>query len=228
MISLTKKQLIILGVFLICLLVGFGFYFYYSFTSSPSSADLVGNILENAVENNLEDEEDTMPNAESESQDDIIFVHITGCVFSPGLISLPEGSRIADAITKAGGVTENADLSQLNLAYVLEDGLKIYIPSYEDSKKEEIPNVLSEGAGDNIVVEDSTSTSSTNHGQKVNINTATQTELETIPGVGPSTALKIIAYRKENGNFAKIEDIQNVKGIGEAKYAEMKDSICVK
>ena len=68
----------------------------------------------------------------------------------------------------------------------------------------------------------------TNNENTVNINTATQTELETIPGVGPSTALKIIDYRKENGNYKKIEDVQNVKGIGEAKYKEMKDYIRVK
>lgn len=222
MLSLTKKQIIILSILAI-FLISFIIYYIYQ-RNTASDVDLVGNILENETEETVSEDTETQ-----EEEVSTILIHVTGCVTSPGLVTLEEGSRIADAIQKSGGATENADLSQVNLAYTLEDGQKIYIPSYEDTKQKEQPlEVLSEDAGDNVIVEDMESTSSTSKTGKVNINTASQTELETIPGVGPSTALKIITYRKENGPFSSIEDIQNVKGIGEAKYAEMKDSICIK
>lgn len=106
----------------------------------------------------------------------------------------------------------------MNLAYKLKDGQKIYIPSnIEDG--EEVVIVTEEGQGvlDGQVDENG----------KVNINTATQTELETLSGIGPSTALKIIEYRTKNGEFSNIEDIKNVPGIGDSKYESIMESICV-
>ncbi len=135
------------------------------------------------------------------------------------VITLPEDSRISDAIDAAGGLTENADLTNINLAYILEDGEKIYIPK----KGETITD--SNNTNSNSI---SSSTSISTKSSKININKATQTELELISGIGPSTALKIINYRKENGNFKKIEDIKNVPGIGDAKFNQIKDYITVK
>lgn len=155
-----------------------------------------------------------------------IVVHISGNVVNPGVISLEEGSRLIDAINKAGGLTEKADISKVNLAYILDDAQKIYIPSKSD---EEDIAYISEGSGSAGIV---TSTSGKKENEVkeliVNINTATQEELEKLPGIGASIATRIVSYRKENGKFNTIEDIKNVSGIGEAKFNNIKNYICVK
>lgn len=159
-------------------------------------------------------------NLEEQIKINLIKIHIIGEIKNPGIIEITEGSRIADAIEKAGGVTKEADVSKVNLAYVLQDGQKIHIPNKNDEGIE----YVEETAGNNVIVEDKTSKKES----KIDINTATQTELETLSGIGPSTALKIINYRKENGKFNSIDEIMNVSGIGEAKYESIKDYICVK
>lgn len=141
-----------------------------------------------------------------------ITVHITGAINNPGVIILEEGARIVDALKAAGGETEEADVNRLNLAYVLEDGEKLYIPS----KNEEEQEYITQGK-DNM-----------SEGQsKININSAQIEELITLPGVGEATANKIIEYRKENGKFQKIEDLKNVPGIGDSKYENIKTMIRV-
>lgn len=147
-----------------------------------------------------------------------IIIHITGCVRNTGIVEVNENSRIIDVIEKAGGLTEEADISKVNLAYIVEDAQKIYIPSILDEK--EIEYVSTEN-GDNVIIQDKTKEKSS----KVNINKAKQTELEQIPGIGPSTALKIINYRKENGEFNSIEEIKEVPGIGDKKFNEIKENI---
>lgn len=142
-----------------------------------------------------------------------IIVHIAGQVENEGIIELQLNARVNDAIEAAGGLTAEADLSQINLATQLKDGQKVYIPSKEETEE----GYIGEEIGQNGFKEVG----------KVNINTATQTELETLSGIGASTALKIINYRKENGNFSSIEDIKNVPGIGDSKYNNIKDSITV-
>ena len=148
-----------------------------------------------------------------------ILLHITGEVKSPGIIEIDEGSRLNDAIEAAGGLTENADTNKINLAYVVQDGQKINIPNVNSV---DTGNYITENIGENIVIEDTNMNTNI-----VNINTATQTELETLTGIGPSTALKIIKYREENGKFKNIEDIKNVSGIGDSKFEAIKDEICV-
>jgi competence protein comEA helix-hairpin-helix repeat region len=147
-------------------------------------------------------------------------IYITGAVKNEGIYELDENSRIADAIEKAGGLNEDANIQDINLAYIVEDGMKIYIP-----KKSEKSNEIQNNTNEYIVKENGNAKSSKNNNEKVNINTATQAELETLPGIGPSIAVKIINYRKENGKFAKIEDIKKVSGIGENKYSKIKELI---
>ncbi|MBR6504448.1 MAG: helix-hairpin-helix domain-containing protein [Clostridia bacterium] len=167
---------------------------------------------------NLTEEEVVEETEESEE----IILHIIGAVKNPGIVKIKEGSRIVAVIEAAGGIAEDADISKINLAYVVEDGQKIFIPSITDEITEETEYVTSE-SGDNIIVDD-------NEGENVmvNINKATQTELETLPGIGPAMALRIIEHREENGNFENIEEIKNVKGIGDAKFENIKNNICVK
>ncbi len=148
-----------------------------------------------------------------------IAIHIDGEVMSPGIKYLETGARISDAIQASGGTTALVDFSKINLAYVLKDGQKVHVPSiYESINVETVSN----DAGENVIIQDTNSNSN-----MVNINTATQAELETLPGVGASTALKIINYRNQNGNFKKIEDLMNVNGIGETKFSTLKDYITI-
>lgn len=149
-----------------------------------------------------------------------IKIHITGQINKPGVIELEIGSRISDAIEKAGGLTTFANLENVNLAYALEDGQKIYIPSIEE--KNEL--YIQEGIDENIVEKTNISDSE----KTININKANETELEKIPGIGPAMAQKIIKYREENGRFKTIDDIKNVSGIGEKKYESIKQYITVK
>lgn len=140
---------------------------------------------------------------------------------------------------KHGGVREDANIEDINLAYKLEDGIKIHIPTKQEKEKENANPTDTSKAEEDITqkyVTTSSGVSTTNNNEKtentqsskVNINTATQSQLESLPGVGPSTATKILTYRKEKGKFKKIEDIKEVSGIGEAKFEKIKDYITVK
>lgn len=178
-----------------------------------------------------------------------IYIHIMGEVKNPGVVIAKEGDRIKDIIEKAGGTTEKADLKNINLAYKVEDGQKINIPNIDENKSENIlqekddeknksttnntrnenkknVNHITKSSGTNIIV-DGNNNDAESKSSKVNINTATQTELETLNGIGPSTASKIIKYRNEKGKFKKIEDIKNVSGIGEAKFKKIEADIVV-
>lgn len=147
-----------------------------------------------------------------------IVVHITGQVVNQGIVKLEEGSRVIDAIEAAGGAKADANLSKINLAYLLEDGMKLYVPSVKDKEDEEyISSSSSNGE-----------TTNSKEALKVNINTATSEELQKLPGIGASMASRIITYRKENGKFSKIEDLKNVSGIGDAKFNNIKSYIYVK
>lgn len=178
-------------------------------------------IDEENLENDIEDSEEK------------IYVYVTGQVKIPGVVILNKGSRIIDAITAAGGTTEKANTTKVNLVYVLEDGMKVNIPSNEELKKDVDFDYVTKDSGDGAsdFEEQKTQEKTNNKKEKssslVNINTATQTELETLPGIGPSIALKIINYRKENGKFSNIEDLKNVSGIGENKFEALKKYITI-
>jgi len=213
--NLNSKQKKILLIIIIIVVTGIIIYIYNSnkVDNSELSEDMlvVGNSINNTIEN-ITDEKD------------MIIVHITGAVKTPGIVKLEEGSRIEDAINKAGGLTEDADISKVNLAYILEDGIKIRIPSNTDVGDLQDENVLSSDSGEGIIDENKDNSQSSS----LNINKATEQDLQTLPGIGPSLASKIIAYRDENGKFSTIEDIKNVNGIGNSKYENIKDYICVK
>lgn len=152
-----------------------------------------------------------------------IQVYVNGQVTAPNVYELPPNSRVGDAIEAAGGWTVEANTAVVNLAQPLVDGMQIYVPS-EVEVVEILPPVVSEPdlftrSGDGIDV--------TNVGGLVNINSAGLEELDGLPGIGPSTAQKILDYREENGRFSTIEELMNVSGIGEAKFGSVKDLITV-
>ena len=156
----------------------------------------------------------------NEVKDDI-YIHISGEVVNPGVVIVSQGDRILDVIEKAGGVTNFADIEKVNLAYQVSDGQKINIPNINNEDDEVY---VMENSGENII----DSKSDFNEKKRININTATQTELESLTGIGPSIASKIIKHRSENGKFKSIEEIKKISGIGESKYKNIQDEICVK
>lgn len=160
----------------------------------------------------------------------VVICDVSGAVNSPQVVELKKGDRIEDAIQAAGGLTAKADISNINRAAVVNDGDKILIPEkgaavdasqQEQSSAPEQPQASQAGQPDQ-----STGTKTPASG-KININSADSDQLQTITGVGPVTAQKIIDYRTQNGAFRRIEDLTNVSGIGEKTFEKMKDQICV-
>jgi len=212
MINLSKKQLLIcIGIGgIIVFVIG---YYIYSNTSSNSYEQLEEISVEQTTEN--------IQNVEKGEEE--IVVHIAGEIKNPGIVRTTEGARIADVIDKAGGLTELADISNVNLAYIIEDGQKITIPSKTDETSKEY---ISSENGEGIIQLDSQETTMQN--KIININKATQEELQQLQGIGESTATKIIEYRNQNGDFKQIEDLKNVPGIGDAKFEAIKGNIKLK
>lgn len=133
-----------------------------------------------------------------------IYIHISGEIHYPGLIKLNKGDRLFEAIDLAGGMTELADLDQINLSIILQDEDKIYIP-----KKGEVSEFLI-----------------TNKETLININTCSKDELMTLTGIGDKTAESIIEYRNKN-KFEKIEDLMKINGIGSQKFENIKEKITI-
>jgi len=212
--SLTTKQKIIFFITISIMIIVILYYIYSAlykndFSFSYENNNFIYNeLIENTNNASISNFEKSEPN--------YIIVYVCGAVKENKVVTLKENSRVCDAIEAVGGFTNKADITNINLAYVLEDGEKIYVPE----KGEELDHA-------------STTSSSQTYSEslknnKININKATQTELETIPGIGPSTAFNIIEYREQNGKFSNIEDIKNVSGIGNAKYEKIKNYITIK
>lgn len=144
-----------------------------------------------------------------------VFVHVAGWVRKPGVYELAEGQRVMDAIEAAGGAKNGADLDALNLAAPLVDGTQILVPRAASSVPPGSAGVVPPGAP------------GTGPGGLVNINTASETELETLPGIGPVTAQAIIDYRTENGPFGSVDELEDVSGIGPATLAEIADLVTI-
>lgn len=149
-----------------------------------------------------------------------ILVHVDGAVVAPGVYALVEGARANDAVGAAGGLTEDADTSAVNLASVVADGSKVHIPTADEGQ------ATAQGSSSSVSSVSSSSATSA-AGGLVNINTAGASELQTLSGVGEATARAIIEDRESNGPFSSPEDLMRVSGIGEKKYAKIKDHICV-
>ena len=158
-----------------------------------------------------------------------IFVHIDGYINNPGVYEIKENDRIKTLIDKAGGFKEGYSIKNINLAAKLSDGDKIYIPSVSEEKNSENNNNINtnlSGKGQNVKT-DRNNVSIMKNNSKININTANISELKQITGIGESTANKIVDYRENVGKFKKIEDIKEVKGIGDAKYESLKNKITI-
>lgn len=244
--NFSKKQKIVAGV-AIFIIVGVGYYYFYIRDNEFQAINISDDSLDNQIDkmennanktiNNSVDNIDGIENTALKEIEEKIIVHISGAVINEGVVELNKNSRVSDAIEKAGGLKEDANIKDINLAYKLEDGIKIYIPNNIEQEEKENKKIDLQENFQSSNMSDYITTSNEKQGEqilynsskeiRVNINTATQTELETLPGIGPSTALKIINYRKENGNFTSVEAIKEVSGIGDAKFDNIKDFIAI-
>lgn len=144
-----------------------------------------------------------------------IMVHVAGEVMHPGIVVIAWGSRAINALSAAGGPTSRADLNSVNLAAPLVDAAQLYIPRRGEISK---PSVIRPRPGVNYPPPSTDgSPQSTDGAQTIDVNTATEQQLDTLPGVGPSTAHAIVAYRLVHGPYARVEDLLKVRGIGPAK-----------
>jgi len=149
-----------------------------------------------------------------------LVVHVAGSVVTPGLVKLSAGARVADAVVAAGGLTPTADADRLNLAESLVDGQRVFVPAAGQEPPPPVP--LSGG-----IVSKGSSPAAAGPVPRVSLNSATAEELDALPGVGPSTAAAIVAYRDQNGPFISIDDLLDVRGIGPAKLEGLVDLVQV-
>lgn len=155
---------------------------------------------------------------DGEGGGDGVVVHVAGAVVRPGVHRLAAGARAIDAVDAAGGALAEADLGRLNLAALVEDGQQVYVPRVG----EERPSAPDAGAGS---VADASGGGVAS--QPVDLNTATVDELDELPGIGPSIAAAIASYRDEHGPFTSVDQLIDVRGIGEARLEELRDWVVV-
>lgn len=194
----NRQKQMISYLLCVCLFVGAGIFYCVGLTEEKEVV-----LVEQEQDTSLE--EQTVQVKETKRE---IFVHVCGAVKNPGVYRIEEGSRICDIIALAGGGTEDSVVDILNLARVLKDGERIFVPTVQEAETIEI---LEEKGS-----------------QKINLNTATKEQLMTLSGIGEAKAEDIIAYRVENGDFQTIEDIMKISGIKEAAFQKIKDKIMVK
>lgn len=204
-----SKEKIFVAVAIV-ILAAIGFF-------KSSSDNLENNQIDKIEDNNSSETTKNESNSTDKKEDDSVkMCHIDGCVNKPGVYSFKKDDRLKDIIQMAGGLTKEADTKSVNLAMKLKDEMKIHIPSEKEVKDVSISN--------NNVNNVDVKTNSSN--ELVNINTADSAKLETLPGIGPSKAKKIIDFREKN-QFKSIEEIKNVDGIGDKTFESLKNLITV-
>ncbi|MFJ4286618.1 helix-hairpin-helix domain-containing protein [Paenarthrobacter nicotinovorans] len=166
------------------------------------------------------DSPDSLP-AAPEGGAGVVVVHVAGAVGKPGVVSLPQGSRVFQAISAAGGAAPNAELAALNLAEVLTDGTKLYVPTMGEAPPPTASSQAGTGNASGTVGPAAVA------GAKININTASLEELGTLPRVGPVTAQRIVDWRKEHGAFTSVDELDAVDGIGPKLMESLKDLVTV-
>lgn len=188
------------------LFIAIGYYFLYSFQNSPQAE--MDDVW-------LEDEQSANTNIEQEVQIETnVMVDIKGAVKIPGVYVASSGERVIDLVERAGGLTADAAEELVNFAMYVEDEMVIYIPERGEDGEVQLDAVPIVGGSD--------------AGGKININKASQAELETLSGIGPAKATAIIEYREKSGPFQKLEDLMSVNGIGEKTFEKLVDQITIK
>lgn len=205
--ELKKHKLyVIFGIIILTMLA---LYFFFPLEkehieNSPGSNWLETDLEQDKSINELEEN--------GETKQEKLWIDIKGAIMSPGVYEATEGERVIDVIKRAGGLLESADQRNINFALKVTDEMVLYIPTVG----EQISGIL-----------DTAQLPAEKEG-KVNINTADETELQSLPGIGVSKAAAIIEYRDKNGSFKKVEDIMEISGIGVKTFEKLKDHIMVK
>ncbi|GAA2870826.1 helix-hairpin-helix domain-containing protein [Lactobacillus intestinalis] len=218
---LEKKQYFIIGV----VVLGLIFFFKKEDTKQNENASLLPEKTEQSSSSSFSTSNQSS-SAQSVSQSKTVTCDISGAVKHQGVYTLKNGARIQELIEAAGGAKQNAQLKAVNRAVMLKDQDKIHIP-YKGEKVENASNSSSTGAGTTTTNESTSSESGQNNGEKVNLNTASAADLQKLNGIGQKKAEQIIAYREQNGQFKKIEDLMQVSGIGEKTFAALKDQLAL-
>lgn len=200
-------------------LIGAFLLYYFTFSHSPENATIqpIEPITPLAA---LDDTDELSITEDFEPQ--TLLVDVKGAVLYPGVFTLAQNQRIIDAIEAAGGYTEHANPALINHAQKLQDEMVIYIPKVGEQLSEELVTLIQ------TAPTTTSSNSGVNSAGKININTANDSELTQLPGIGPSKASAIIGHREEHGKFQTIDDLKKVTGIGEKTFEQLKDQIDVK
>lgn len=210
-IRLEGKSLQALALLLAVILAGAWIYLGFNgkkVQETAARASAPRTSISERLEDNSQSE-----NATGKADSQEIVVYISGAVSKPGVYTLPANSRVNNLVEAAGGLSQDAQSAAINLASVLNDGEHIHIPAHGE---------------DIAVLGDSNGASGASAGSgKINLNTASATQLEELPGIGPALSQTIIAWREDNGRFTSAEDLLEVSGIGQAKYAKLKDLVTV-
>jgi competence protein ComEA len=199
-LSIHKVKILIVSISVVI------FVYYLTYRSSKETELMIGVAEQGSIINEMQEKEVET----KENKTIVIMVDVKGAVNIPGVYHAEEGQRVLDLINKAGGFTNEADSNQVNLSQHIEDEMVIFVP------------VL----GETVDVMQNAPTSVQN--KLLDINKATDSELQTLPGIGPSKAIAIIEFREKNGEFQTIEDLKKISGIGEKTFEELASLITVK
>lgn len=239
-IKLDKNALISLAVIFVVVLISvliIGIYNSNTAVKAVPNSDAVPNQKDTPGQGNNKQEsatiekenqeanQKTLRREEKESLTPKIIVYVSGAVVRPGVVEINTKSRINDAIQAAGGPAENADLARINLAQIVNDGEQIHVPNTSDSQA----GIL-DGASAPLGVggaEQNTSGTGGTSQAKINLNSATLEQLDSIPGIGPVTAREILAWREKNGGFKSIDDLLQISGIGEKTLEKMRPYLAI-
>jgi competence protein ComEA len=194
------------------------FYLYQPETTKEQGITGIEASSPSMVQNETNLDKSQNEPANQEKKDVDIIVDVKGAIKQPGVYHSNQNERVIDVIGRAGGLTDNADQTQVNFAAHVQDEMVIYIPAKGE---------VAAGSHGNSSVSIGTTNGAGAQDGKININKADENELQNLPGIGPSKAASIIQYRQENGLFQNIEDLKKISGIGDKTFEKLKDSISV-
>ena len=210
----SNKMYVLIGVIM---MISLGIYYFFPLENGKSKESIENDWLESEEGfGEVHTEKGNAVEPTSNITPAKIFVDVKGAIKSPGVYEAYEGERVLDLVERAGGLLDSADKNNINLAMKVADEMVLYIPVVG----EQTPSLTEQGARGSLQV-------GTTKDGKVNLNSATESELETLPGIGPSKAMAILEYRETNGSFKTIEDLMEISGIGEKTFEKLKEHITV-
>ncbi|MCU6600528.1 helix-hairpin-helix domain-containing protein [Peribacillus frigoritolerans] len=209
--GILKRKMTMITVAVV--FVAGGIYFFSQQGEDPADTEDIFSVT--AKEAEMEQNAN-----ESAAEPEIIKVDVKGAVKSPGIFTAQAGDRVIDLISAAGSFTEKADTDKVNFAQIIEDQMVIYVPEIGEEDKGNLENIQVGTSGDAVTKGTS--------GGLVNLNTATQEDLQTLTGIGPSKANAILEYRETVGKFKEVDELKQVTGIGDKTFERLRDSISVK